>query len=131
MLRTNTKKYKSNIKNYILSAVNDDLENATDLEKLTFICNDFKRVCNHKYNLKRYPTTQNRLADYLQGLPFHFVDAYRYDIIKTAEKLLECTLKDEKLKERIVNNYYNHLASHIIRIISEETNLDIHKISIY
>ena len=73
-MKTNSKQVKTAVQNYILETVYDDNEN----EFLTFqdaakhLHNEFKRVANHPYNLKRIPNDVDRFLDYLQGAPFYF-----------------------------------------------------------
>ena len=72
MLRTNSKKYQENIKNYIISAVNVtdyDTSATTDAEKIAFVMACYESEFNHKYNQVRHPNEQDRFANWLAGLP--------------------------------------------------------------
>ena len=72
--RTNSKIVKEAVKQYIFETVYDDNENTfkTFEEAAKHLKNDFNRVANHPYNMKRFPNVVNRFLDYLQGLPFWF-----------------------------------------------------------
>jgi len=73
--RTNSKIVKNLVKQYILETVYDDNENMflSFKDAANHLNNEFKRVANHPYNLQRYPNDVNRFLDYLQGLPFYFL----------------------------------------------------------
>ena len=72
--KTNSKHVKNLVKKYILETVYNDNENTFKSFKnaANHLNNDFKRVANHHYNLKRFPNNVDRFLDYLQGLPFYF-----------------------------------------------------------
>ena len=72
--KTNSKHVKNLVKQYILETVYDDNENMylNFKDSAIRLNNEFKRVSNHPYNLKRLPNNVDRFLDYLQGLPFWF-----------------------------------------------------------
>ena len=72
--KTNSKHVKNLVKQYILETVYNDNENVFSSFKdaANHLNNDFKRVANHPYNLKRLPNNVDRFLDYIQGLPFWF-----------------------------------------------------------
>ena len=72
--RTNSKLVKEAVKTYIFETVYDDNENTYKSfpEAAKRLHDEFKRVANHPYNLKRLPNNTDRFLDYLQGLPFWF-----------------------------------------------------------
>ena len=72
--KTNSKEVKEAVKQYILQTVYDDNENEFKTFELAakHLKNDFIRVANHPYNIKKFPNVVNRFLDYLQGLPFWF-----------------------------------------------------------
>ena len=94
--KTNSKHVKNLVKNYILETVYDDNENPFLYFKdaANHINNDFKRVANHPYNLKRLPNDTDRFLDYLQGLPFYFPQ-YDDDIKDFLNSL--CINKENKI----------------------------------
>ena len=116
MLRTNTKKYQENFKNYILSVIDSgDLPKdiKTDKEKVNFIFERFNSEYNYANNIRRTPNFQLRFAEWLQGLAINLPYNYN-DIIELAKKLLETDkLKNEN---RIINNYWSFMAFQIIKL---------------
>ena len=116
MLRTNTKKYQENFKNYFLEVIkSQDLPEdiKTDKEKVNFIFERFNSEYNNANNNRRQPNYQLRFAEWLQGLAINL--PYNYDdIIELAKKLLETDqLKNEN---RIINNYWSFMAYQIIKL---------------
>lgn len=73
-LRTNSKEVKKAVQNYIIESVYDENENTFESinEAAKHLHDDFKRVANHPYNLKRLPKHAERFTDYLRGIPFYF-----------------------------------------------------------
>ncbi len=122
MLRTNSKKYLSNIQNYLLDAINTDdhtTEATTHAEKLAFVMSCYESEFNHKYNQARHPNEQTRFAHWLAGLPSVLnIPFYNDDIIKLAKRLQEVdTYPNEKnTTKRIIENYFNFMAFHILKL---------------
>ena len=86
-LRTNSKKYKANIKKYILDNIdvsdsrrkyeNPNSEHA----KIHYVLDRFKSEYLHEYNYIRYKGNVSKImAEWLSGLALNF-DYYYYDII--------------------------------------------------
>ena len=116
MLRTNTKKYQENFKNYFLEVIkSQDLPEdiKTDKEKVNFISERFNSEYNHANNIRRQPNFQLRFAEWLQGLAINLPYNYN-DILELAKKLLETDqLKNEN---RIIKNYWSFMAYQIIKL---------------
>ena len=116
MLRTNTKKYQENFKNYFLEVIkSQDLPEdiKTDKEKVNFIFERFNSEYNHANNIRRQPNFQLRFAEWLQGLAINLPYNYN-DILELAKKLLETDqLKNEN---RIIKNYLSFMAYQIIKL---------------
>ena len=116
MLRTNTKKYQENFKNYFLEVIkSQDLPEdiKTDKEKVNFIFERFNSEYNHANNIRRQPNFQLRFAEWLQGLAINLPYNYN-DILELAKKLLETDqLKNE---DTIINNYWSFMALQIIKL---------------
>ena len=116
MLRTNTKKYQENFKNYFLEVIkSQDLPEdiKTDKEKVNFIFERFNSEYNHVNNIRRTPNFQLRFAEWLQGLAINLPYNYN-DIIELAKKLLETDqLKNE---DTIIKNYWSFMAYQIIKL---------------
>lgn len=125
MLRTNSKKYLSNIQNYLLDAINTDdhtTEATTHAEKLAFVMSCYESEFNHKYNKARHPNEQTRFAYWLAGLPSVLdIPFYNDDIISLAKRLQEVdTYPNEKnTTKNIVENYFNFMAYHILKLNSK------------
>jgi len=125
MLRTNSKKYLSNIQNYLLDAINTDdhtTEATTHAEKLAFLMSCYESEFNHKYNQARHPNEQTRFAHWLAGLPSVLdIPFYNDDIISLAKRLQEVdTYPNEKnTTKNIVENYFNFMAYHILKLNSK------------
>ncbi|MCP4551888.1 MAG: hypothetical protein GY834_07590 [Bacteroidetes bacterium] len=122
MLRTNSKKYLSNIQNYLLDAINTDdhtTEATTHAEKLAFVMSCYESEFNHRFNQARHPNEQTRFAHWLAGLPSVLnIPFYNDDIVKLAKRLQEVdTYPNEKnTTKRIVENYFNFMAYHILKL---------------
>ena len=125
MLRTNSKKYQENFRNYIISAVNVtdyDTSATTDAEKIAFVMSCYDSEFNHKYNQVRHPNEQDRFANWLAGFPSVLdIPFYPGKIIELAKQLQEVdTYPNEKsTTKNIVKNYFNFMACNIIKINSK------------
>tara|TARA_R110002072_G_scaffold204821_1_gene362750 strand:- start:68 stop:454 length:387 start_codon:yes stop_codon:yes gene_type:complete len=122
MLRTNSKKYLSNIQNYLIDAINTDdhkTEATTHAEKLAFVMSCYNSEFNHKFNQARHPNEQTRFANWLAGLPSVLnIPFYNDDIINLAKRLQEVdTYPNEKnTTKNIIDNYFNFMAYHILKL---------------
>lgn len=127
-LRTNSKRYKVNIKKYILDNIdvsdsnrkyeNPNSENA----KIHYVLDRFKSEYLHEYNLIRYKGNVSKImAEWLSGLALNF-DYYYYDIIQVSKKLHEVDEFTEKYEERIKENWWQHLANEILYLADVTAN---------
>ena len=127
-LRTNSKRYKVNIKKYILDNIdvsdsnrkyeNPNSENA----KIHYVLDRFKSEYLHEYNLIRYKGNVSKImAEWLSGLALNF-DYYYYDIIQVSKKLHEVDEFAEKYEERIKENWWQHLANEILYLAYIKAN---------
>jgi len=120
MLRTNSKKYLSNIQNYLIDAIYTEdhkTEAITDAQKLAFVMSCYNSEFNHKYNAIRYPNEQERFANWLAGLPSVLDIPFKYDgVLKLAKQLQEVETYNEKTEQRICENYFNFMAYHILKL---------------
>ena len=73
-MKSNSKQVRQAIDKHILECVynHEGEEFKTLKEACNHLNNEFKRVANYSNNLKRFPNTQDRFSDYLQGSTFHF-----------------------------------------------------------
>ena len=119
MLRTNTKQYRNNVYKFLLNAIEfeelGDVE-LSDREKIDYFFSEFESQANYEYNLKRLPNNQERLADWIGGLPSCIdIPFANYDVLQLVESLHECEIPDNK-KDIILSNYFNHLAYMLISL---------------
>ena len=113
--RTNSKDYTDRMDAFLLEAIESDQK--TNKGKINGFFNAFKICTNHVNSLARHPNRQDRLSNYLQGLPSDInLPFYYYDILKLAKSLHEVDSLTEKQESRIIENYWNHMAFHLIRL---------------
>tara|TARA_R100001463_G_scaffold95332_1_gene149915 strand:- start:8 stop:385 length:378 start_codon:yes stop_codon:yes gene_type:complete len=85
----------------------------TPSEKMEFLFTTFLKEFIHKNNY--HLPIQKNLAEWLSGLP-SVIDLpfYNGDILSLAKSLLETDNLSEDLEDKIIENYYNHMAVHLI-----------------
>lgn len=121
MLRTNTNVYKARIGAYLLDCIDvDNKEDATPKEKIEDFFKRFNSEFNYDYNAKRFPNRQERVSNYLQGLPIG-IDYTYFDILQVAKKLHGCDIPKDK-EDKILEHWFNHCAFHLVRLM-EKYNL--------
>jgi hypothetical protein len=118
--RTNSKIYINAIQKYLLESINfdgfEDLE-LNNSQKIDYLFNEFESTSNYKYNLQRYPNLQERLKNWIQGLPSCLDIAFtNYDILELSKKLHSVDELTEKQEDTILENYFNHLAFHLLKL---------------
>jgi len=120
LMKTNTKKYKANIQKAILDAISfEDVQDVelTNRQKVDYLLADFRNQANYKFNMKRLPNEQDRLADWLQGLPSGINLPYsNYDILQFAAKMHEVDKIPEDKEDLIIAGYWKHIAFHILKL---------------
>jgi len=118
LLRTNTNQYKNNFKKHL----NDALLNSSDgyCENINDLLLCFNSEYNYQNNKKRYPNLQNRICNYLQGLPYGFGFGYKYQILEFAATLHKIEKIPENKENIIINNFYNHCAFMLMKLGSKE-----------
>jgi len=118
MLKTNSSQYRNNIYTYLLDSIDGteyQVKTDTPSEKMNFLLETFSKEFIHKNN--QHLPIQKNLAEWLSGLP-SVIDLpfYNGDILKLAKSLLETDNLSEDLEDKIIENYYNHMALHLIRL---------------
>lgn len=121
-IRTNSKEFNDKVYPYILNAISssgDDIEFNSDKEKLRYLKDIFITRANYEYNVKRYPNNQERLADWIAGLPSEFnIDFENYRILEIAESWGSLpNPDDEKQQEKIISNWFNLIAFKTIQLM--------------
>lgn len=87
-----------------------------DFETIKFFFDCFNKEFNYRNNIKRFPNLQERIKEYLQGLPSCFTCAfYNCDIIDKGVKFGVLTGSDERKNEKFINNWFNVLAYRILQ----------------
>ena len=127
LLKTNTKFYKDRIQAYIRECITLPNTNTTK-QKVVQLLHHFDVECNFENNKKRMPNLQDRVKNWLQGspsaisLPFYYVD-----MIADATRLHKAKALTEKEKEKVCDNFNNHLAYHILKY-AEELKINLNKL---
>ena len=130
MTTTTTVQTKSKlIGNYILSAIDSEgygKDLITDAEKLQFLVDTFNHEYSFTDNLKRYPNTQDRLKNWIMGLPSSFnIDFSYFDIIRVSTDLnlipIDAT---QKQKDKIISNWFNLIAYKTI-VLMRKNNISL------
>ncbi len=119
-MRTNTNKYKANIKQYLLDCINyDETETFSDSDKLKYASLRFIVEHVNPYEYKRQGGNVNLLLEgWLSGLGIG-IDFDYGDIIKAAKMLHETDYISDKKMEIIQRDWFKHLAQHLNRIFEQ------------
>lgn len=101
------------------SRVSDEgIEFETDLDKIRFFFECFNTEFNYIQNRKRYPNLQDRIANYLQGLPSCFAIIYWNDeIIAKGQEWGYC--QTERKSEKFVDNWFKMIAFRLVQIANK------------
>lgn len=120
---------KKNIRNYsrngnqfayILDAIcvtdyeGNELE-ATDKERVKHFFDCFENEFNYPYNKRIYPNMQDRIAQYLQGLPSCIgIDFENYKIAEIGKSWGYC--KTERKESKFINRWFSVIALRLIQL---------------
>ena len=102
---------------YLLDSINTDEigENATDKEKINFVFDAFNDEYGNAYNMRTYLSEQERLVNYLRGLPSCIHIAFSdYDIIQIGKSWGYC--KTPKQEADFVNNWWSRCTYRLIQM---------------
>ena len=134
MLKTNSKKFQENFKKEIINSlvIHDEINGKNDQIKLTQLAEQIKNEMNYRYNIRKFPNTQVRLADNLTGGHWGFIQIFPHHIIEQAERLIEGKYeKGTKVRERVIANYFDFMALHLMKLIEKETGITFHVQNLY
>lgn len=106
-------KHAEAVRAYVISAIDCS---GTDEQKVKYFFKNFKVEYDHDYNVKRYPNLQNRISEYLMGLPSTLSIEFSYYGI---EKLLRqwdyvTDNTTEKQLDEQLESYWKYLAMALI-----------------
>lgn len=98
------------------SYVNDEeIEIGSDKEAVALVVNKFMETANYEYNKKRFPNLQDRIEDWLRGLPsVCSVEYMNYNIEQIGISWGYCGT--EKKAAEFVENWWSVLAFRIIQL---------------
>lgn len=115
MKPTHSKAYIANWEAYIDNSLEvEGCEGKPLPEKLAYAISEFHRVANYPYNFRKFPNLQDRLADYLAGLPFHFAFSY-HDILEDAARMHQCAIPEAK-QEMVTEQWFKHCAMMLMKV---------------
>lgn len=127
-MKTNTKEFNNIYFQYILDSIQfEDFDPKNDKEKMELFWVTFDQEKNYENNKKRIPNLQDRVADWLQGLPSCTKLKFsNWEILELA--VSQGSLPEnytEKQGDRITENYWNFTAFKIIQL-SKKLGVDVY-----
>lgn len=101
---------------YVLDCIyNDEKDNMTDKEAINYFFECFNKEYNNNYNKRLYPNLQERISQYIQGLPTCISIAFTdYDIINIGKSWGYCTTPAKTAN--FVNNWFSVIAWRLIQL---------------
>lgn len=101
---------------YVLDCIyNDEKDNMCDKEAINYFFECFNKEYNNNYNKRLYPNLQERISQYIQGLPTCIGIAFTdYDIEQVGKTWGYC--QTEKQKENFINNWFSVIAFRLIQL---------------
>lgn len=114
--KTNTNEFKTVFFNHLLECIDvDENETASAEEKIQYVFDRFNSEFSHPYEIKRNPSDQNRLAEWLSGLAIN-IPYMNYDILETAKRMHEVSELTEKQEDAILANHWNFYAFKLLQL---------------
>lgn len=102
----------------------EEKEDATSSEKIKFFFDCYDREFNHEYNKKRYPNEQERLKNYLQGLPSCInIPFYNWDILELYKELNGIKTLSSKKEESVLKYYWDKIAFTLLQLKRKHSRL--------
>lgn len=101
---------------YVLDCIyNDEKDNMSDKEAINYFFECFNKEYNNNYNKRLYPNLQERIKEYIKGLPNCFSIAFtNYDIEQVGKTWGYC--KTEKQRCDFQNKWFNVIAFRLIQL---------------
>lgn len=101
---------------YVLDCIyNDEKDNMSDKEAINYFFESFNKEYNNNYNKRLYPNLQERISQYIQGLPTCISIAFTdYDIINIGKSWGYCTTPTKTAN--FVNNWFSVIAFRLIQL---------------
>ena len=97
-------------------AADEDKVFTSDFEVLKFFFDNFNEEFNYQYNKRYYPNLQQRIEQYLKGVPSCCsIDFANYDILQLGIKWGVLSSTDDKKASKFVANFFSVLALRIIQ----------------
>lgn len=116
LLKTNSNKYKANFKKFATL----EIQNYTELKNIDQFLVRFDHEYNFENNKKRYPNLQNRISQWLQGLPSGFSFCYSHEMLEFACLVHELPKIPVEKERAIIDNFYNHCAFMLLKLASKD-----------
>jgi len=101
---------------YIFDRIqSDDVLLTNDYDKMHHFFKCFDSEYNHEYNRKRWPNLQDRIREYISGLPScFFIDFLYCDIIAVGKSWGYC--QTEKKEDDFCANWFNTIAFRLVQL---------------
>lgn len=101
---------------YVLDCIyNDEKDNMSDKEAINYFFDCFNKEYNFDYHKRLYPNLQERVKEYIQGLPSCFSIAFtNYDIEQVGKSWGSC--QTERQREYFINNWFSIIAWRLIQL---------------
>lgn len=97
-------------------AADEGLTFESDADALRFFFDTFNEEFNHQYNKRRFPRLQERIGEYLRGLPSCInIDYWNCDILKLGLIWGVIDSTDGRKAEKFLQNYWQVLALRILQ----------------
>jgi hypothetical protein len=126
-LDTRKKEYKQRLESYLINSISDEyfsytyptFNTFTSREKINLLFEDMRNTYNHDYNLKKYPSEQMRLSDYLNcGVSNILLPIYNFDILTLVAQLHNVSVEEmpTKTQDIVLKNFHNIIALSLLRL---------------
>lgn len=113
---------------YIMNAINTDgydVEAETPQAKLQFLWDCFDSEYNYEANKRRYPNLQERISEWLMGLPSCIdIAFYNWDILSLAKEWqMIPSDATEKVEDKLLENWWSLIARKILILLRRHSIL--------